>query len=252
MNTVHADKFHRLESLETEVHVWHCSPDDVQDDEKIEACRSVLSAEELEKYHRFKFDKDRHSYLVTHALLRSALSTYVDIEASQWQFSVGEQGKPKLVLQADVPAFAFNITHTEGLSACAISMHRSVGIDAEYIKRQNNVEAVARRMFAEQELLYLESNKNRPQFFYYLWTLREAYVKALGAGLSGSAKQFYFDISSDAESAVANVCKNNGTQDIIDDWQFNIYQPESEYVISLAYESPQPLAVKLFDSFPFS
>ena len=239
------------EVLETEVHVWSCSPDDIVDEEKIRFCRSILSAEELEKYHRFNFDKDRHSYLVTHALLRSALSSYVNIAASSWQFLIGKHGKPELVLIENQPAFTFNITHTEKLSACAISVNRLVGIDAEYIKKQNNLEAIARRMFAEKELLHLEASKNKQQDFYYLWTLREAYVKALGTGLSGSAEQFYFDISSDERSSVVKVIKNNVAHDVIDGWHFNIYQSESEHVISLAYDSPQPLAVKLFDFFPF-
>lgn len=247
---------HDPEALETEVHVWSCSPDDIIDEEKIKFCRSLLSVEELEKYHRFISDKDKHSYLVTHALLRSALSSYVDIAAPSWQFIVGENGKPELVLIENQPAFTFNITHTNKLSACAISVKRSVGVDAEYVKRQSNLEAIARRMFAEKELLHLQASKNKQQDFYYLWTLREAYVKALGTGLSGSAEQFYFDIKfdekSDKKNAVVKVIENNETHDVIVGWQFNIYQPESEHVISLAYESPQPLAVKLFDFLPFS
>lgn len=243
---------HNPEALETEVHVWICSPDDIVDEEQISFYRSLLSAEELDKYHRFNFDRDRHSYLVTHALLRCALSSYVDVDASSWQFFVGKHGKPELVPVEDQPNFTFNITHTQKLSACAISVNRSVGIDAEYIKRQNNLEAIALRMFAEKELLHLDASKNRQQDFYCLWTLREAYVKALGVGLSGSGEQFYFDIRSDENSSVVTVIKNNDAQDVIDGWHFNVYQPRSEHVISLAYESPQPLAVKLFDSFPSS
>jgi len=237
-----------LESLKTEVHVWYCSPDVIRGEDKLSAYISVLSADELERYHRFHFDKDRQNYLVTHVLLRSALSNYVDVTASQWQFIDGDKGKPGLVQQAGLPNFDFNITHTDGLSACVIALNRLVGIDAECVKRQNKVAAIAQRMFAEQELANLKASENSQQVFYYYWTLREAYVKALGTGLAGSSKDYYFDLALNGKNAV--IRNATSQQEEIKGWDFRLYQPTAEHVLSVAFESSPSVLVRMFESIP--
>ena len=161
-----------------------------------------MSVEELERYYRFKFEQDKQSYLVAHAMLRLLLSECVGRKASKLSFSVGEHGKPELKRLPDENKVYFNISHTHGLSVCAISMCGPLGVDAEHIKRKNNLAGVAQRMFSEQEQSCLKLSENSQQDFYYLWTLREAYVKALGIGLSDSADKFYFEMDPDGGDAV--------------------------------------------------
>lgn len=222
------------EKLQSEVHVWFCQPPLIQNAEKLSACKAVLSASELARYQRFRFEKDKHSYLVSHALLRHALSKYADVPAAQWQFCRGEHGKPELPVSSATPALRFNLTHTAGFSACVISLGRCCGIDAENIQRKNKLRAVAQRMFAGEELERLdESNINAR--FYYFWTLREAYVKALGSGLAASSKDFYFDIDIHALSAVMHG-KSRGA-DAGKNWRFKLYEPTLQHVLAIAVEA---------------
>ena len=233
-----------LDSLKKEVHVWSCFPDNIRHEKTLSAYRSVLSAEELQHYLRFNHDEDRHNYLVSHALLRNVLSKYADIEASCWQFSSGEHGKPYLVRAAGVPGLTFNLTHTRGLSACVISLDRSVGIDAEHTRRKNKLDGIARRMFAEQELDVMSVSSDSQQFFYYLWTLREAYVKALGTGLSGSSKKFYFDVN--MQNLGAEI-KASDAEVALEAYGFKLYLPTPEHVLAVAFESPQSMDIRYLE-----
>lgn len=233
-----------LDSLKNEVHVWSCFPDSIRHEATLSAYRSVLSAEELQHYFRFNHEEDRHNYLVSHALLRNVLSNYVDIEASCWQFSSGEHGKPYLVRTAGAPGLNFNLTHTRGLSACVISLDRSVGIDGEYTRRKNKLDGIARRMFAEQELGAMSECSDSQQYFYYLWTLREAYVKALGTGLSGSSKRFYFDVNlQDLDAEL----KASDAEVELEVYGFKLYLPTPEHVLAVAFESPQLVNIRQFE-----
>lgn len=241
-----------LDNLRSEVHAWYCLPESISDETRLSRYRSILSAGEIERYHRFYFEKDKHSYLVSHALLRSVLSSYVGVAAPQLQFTNNEHGKPELLRSPGMPEINFNLTHADGLCACIITLDKACGIDAENIHRKNKLEAVARRMFADEELQLLDENNIQQQFYYY-WTLREAYVKALGTGLSGSSKDFYFAV--DLKDMTAGIHRHVGQRPGDDSpeggqWQFRLYQPSSEHVLAVAYESRQPVQVKLAELIP--
>jgi len=233
--------------LQSEVHVWYCRPSAILDQSKLSEYKSVLSEHEIEQYHRFHFEKDKHNYLVSHTLLRHSLTKYADVHASQWQFSRGEHGKPELESPSLVSNIRFNLTHTEGLSACVIALNRSCGIDAENIHRKNKLKAVARRLFAKEELALLDDT-NINQQFYYFWTLREAYVKALGAGLAGSSKEFYFDIDKDDLSVMMHH-KNNQNIDN-ENWHFRLYELTPEHVLAVGFESHENVQVLVTQFIP--
>jgi 4'-phosphopantetheinyl transferase len=233
--------------LQAAAHIWFCNPLQIHDREKLAAYLSVLSEQEFDRYHRFYFDKDKHSYLVSHALLRYALSKYVDIDASQWQFSSNAHGKPELLSQPLKQAINFNLTHTDGLCACIITLDKSCGIDAENISRKNRFEAVAKRMFAEEEQQCLKMNNIEQQFYYY-WTLREAYVKARGTGLAGSSKAFYFD--TDMKRMTASIHHRNVQQPDDKNWYFRMYEPTQEHVLSVAIASHQAVRLQISELVP--
>lgn len=236
-----------FDDLQAAAHVWFCNPLLIQDGSKLSAYQSVLSGQEVDRYHRFYFEKDKHSYLVSHALLRHALSMYVDVDASQWQFSSNEHGKPELLSQPVDQVINFNLTHTDGLSACVIALDKPCGIDAENISRKNKFEAVAKRMFAEEEQRRLHMSNIEQQFFYY-WTLREAYVKAQGTGLAGSSKEFYFD--ADMNKMSASIHHRNGQQADDKNWYFRMYEPTQDHVLSVAIASHHAIRLQISELVP--
>jgi 4'-phosphopantetheinyl transferase len=233
--------------LQTQVHVWFCQPPAISDAQKLAEYKAVLSEQELARYQRFHYEKDRHSYLVSHALLRFSLSKYAGLSAAQWQFACGEHGKPVLFSSSAPADLSFNLTHADGLSACVISADRRCGIDVENTHRKNKLAAVAQRMFADEELSQL-AESNIVDRFYTFWTLREAYVKALGTGLAGSSKEFYFEVGQ-SDSSVSLHHRNDSAA-AMQDWLFGLYQPTAVHVLAVGVESADKVQIEVNEFVP--
>lgn len=95
-------------------------------------------------------------------------------------------------------------------------------------------------MFAEEELAQLDFKHMEPQF-YYFWTLREAFVKALGTGLAGSSKEFYFDVNMKSLAAVMHHRGISSAENRR--WHFRLRQPTPEHVLALGFESNDAVRV---------
>ena len=82
--------------------------------------------------------------------------------------------------------------------ASAVSWEVEVGIDAECADRRMEVESLAREVCSahEQAQLRAAPPEARKALFMDLWTLKEAYLKALGVGIAcGPLHQISFDLS---------------------------------------------------------
>ncbi|ASC69573.1 4'-phosphopantetheinyl transferase HetI [Halomicronema hongdechloris C2206] len=148
---------------------------------------SWLDAQERWRYERCRFPQHRHEYLVAHALLRSCLSRYGEQPPQDWRFSTNAYGRPEIQVEQGAPPRRFNLSHTEGLVACAITRAAEVGIDVEHggqPVRAGDLAAIAVANFAPVELAELARLTGiawRHRFF-DVWTLKEAYIKAQGLG----------------------------------------------------------------------
>lgn len=142
--------------------------------------------------------KEQHSH--AHKLLRECLKPY-NIAYSEDMPALGEHGKPYLAEQPDV---RFNLSHADGIAACIVSAHEC-GIDCERVReyRPN----VVRRAFApeEQELLEAAPESERGLLVFRIWTLKEAFVKTVGRGLSYPMSSVGFSF---ADGAIA--CTEEG------------------------------------------
>jgi len=225
------DKSVLFNQLQTEAHIWFFRDDVQLSDEQSVVYLSQLSVVERQRYQKFYYDDGKKSYLITHILLRIALSKYADVPVEAWQFICNEHGKPEIARVADLPEISFNITHTNGLCACVITRSAAVGIDAENINRRCKYKGLAKRMFSDDENEALDVSKNPYQQFYNFWTLREAYVKALGTGLSGSSKDFSFTMGGNDKCVSINHV-NQSAED--DNHQFALYKPTDDHVLSVA------------------
>ena len=231
-----------LRQLESEVHVWYSRTDEEPVTGRLDAVEAVLSAEELSKYRTIKHAKSRQSYLTAHVMLRLILSKYIDRPVHDWQFTRGDHGKPSLCLTDGLPDIRFNLTHTTGLTACVVSLQNDCGIDVERHDRVHRFEAVSQRMFADEECRFLADHDFDPAMFYRFWTLREAYVKALGLGLIGSTKDFYFQLAGDLGSArLMHHLKAVESER----WSFKLFEPVPGYQLSVAFEASADVGVSL-------
>jgi 4'-phosphopantetheinyl transferase len=222
-----------LVQLEQQLHLWLTVPEDITDPGILSDYLLLLSEEERERQQRFHFEKDRHSFLVSHALVRKVLSMYVDIDPADWRFSAGQFGRPEIAGPAGVPPLRFNLTHTEGLSACLVTLDDDCGVDAERVGGRGKLQAVADKMFADSELetlAALDGQQYQQQFFTF-WTLREAYCKALGTGIGYSKKDYAFEV---AENGRIELSLDSCQDASLKRWQFTLLRPAVDYLVAVA------------------
>jgi 4'-phosphopantetheinyl transferase len=159
---------------------------DAGDEEYIKLSSQLLPEErdEASRYHRIQ---DRLAFAAGHVLVRKMLSLYIGESALGWRFIRNGFGKPALERAHSIHDLHFNISHTTGVAAGAVSLGREVGIDVESsADTRHNCMEIARSHFSQTEIDLLESlaGEHQPKLFFKLWTLKEAYIKARGRGLS--------------------------------------------------------------------
>lgn len=157
---------------------------DLDDPRRVEAeLATCLSPEERDRARRFRFDRDRRRYVVTHAVLRGLLARALDLEPAAVVIVADTLGKPRLGDEA--AGLVFNLSHTGARALFALAHGVELGVDAEALKPLANMSHLARDVFAPDELAEWEAlpEAQRTLGFYGGWTRKEAVVKALGRGL---------------------------------------------------------------------
>jgi 4'-phosphopantetheinyl transferase len=223
-----------VELGEAEVHVWGIDPQTVTDPDLLARYAQVLSPDEQERRRRLRLGRMRHDYLVAHALLRASLSRYADVAPEQWTFRTNRHGRPEISGPAEAPPLSFNLSHTDGLVVCAVTSKRAVGVDVEDCSRSLRFMDVARRFFApsEVEALQRAPESERASAFFTFWTLKEAYIKALGLGLAAPLERFSFRLEAPAPPSIsfADSSSDPGR------WCFSLFHPTERHVVALAVE----------------
>ncbi|MDT5269199.1 MAG: 4-phosphopantetheinyl transferase [Acidobacteriota bacterium] len=165
-----------------EVHVWRASLD--RDASEVEKLRATLTADERERAQRFHFDRDRLRFVVARGVLREILGRYLRCPPGLIRFAYNEYGKPEL--SEDGGGLRFNVSHSHGMALYACVLGREVGVDIELLRDDFANLEVAERFFSKAEICALGSLPAhlRTQAFFNCWTRKEAYIKALGEGLS--------------------------------------------------------------------
>ncbi len=172
-----------------EVHVWRADLDlrtpEVQD------LGRTLSADELERAERFRFQRDRDRFIVGRGLLRAMLGRYLGLQPTQVHFCYGPRGMPSLGMESVGKPLRFNLSHSDRLALYSFAYGREVGIDLESIRTDMEWEQIARAHFSPGEVaaLFALPEALRPQLFFSYWTRKEALAKAVGEGLALPLKQ---------------------------------------------------------------
>lgn len=227
------------------VDIWYFAWDAPPSADLVEALRPSLSIGEREQYHRFYFDRDRHAYLFAHVLLRRVLSQCHSIPEGLWEFLTGSHGKPFV---ASPPVdLHFSITHTAGMVACATSTDPEIGVDAERIDRKCKYLELARSIFAPAEVRALENGPEAqlPDRFFTTWTLKEAYIKARGLGLSLPLQDFEVRPFPDGTAGIAFF---RGIDADPSQWKLRVFRPNMAHILSAAARRSSPVEFLLHDA----
>lgn len=192
-------------------------------------------------------DVDRRSFAITRALVRRSLSRYGPTAPADWRFVTNQHQCPFVEpAQAGTPPLQFNVSHTSGLVALAVTRGHRVGVDVERVSRVVDL-AVADRHFAPAEVRDLRGlpAEDQPVAFFDYWTLKEAYIKARGMGLALPLGAFAFTVQPPLAPAIAF---EPGFDDRPSRWQFWQAWPTPQHRLSLAIEREgDDLAVVVVD-----
>jgi len=165
--------------------------------------RELLSSDERERAARFHFERDRQHYCAARAVLRTLLGRYLEAPARDLSFVYSDKGKPALASRSQDPGLAFNVSHSGDFALLGFARRRHIGVDIEKILNDFDTAAIARRFFSVRErdqLSHLPADEQHHAFF-LCWTRKEAFIKALGEGLSHPLSQF--DVSLDTSGPVS-------------------------------------------------
>lgn len=190
----------------------------------------LLDDAERERLSRLQFEDDRHAYVAAHALGRVLLSSWAGGAPQDWRFHIGAHGKPEVAGPPAGPRLRLNLSHTHGLAAAALTVNHDVGLDVEWLDRKPPGLAVARRFFAADECAQLERLPADAvdDAFLAFWTLKEAYVKAIGKGLAQPLASFAFTLEP------LTVRFDGDPADDPARWRFHRFRPTPRHVLALA------------------
>jgi 4'-phosphopantetheinyl transferase len=164
-------------------------------EEKKGYCESflhMLGPDEVERANRFYFPTDREHFVVAHGMTRAILGSYLKVMPNELRFHYGSFGKPVLEHCINTDDLRFNLSHSVGLALLAVTREREIGIDLEYQRPGIASEGIAERFFSPAEVKSLRGLPKGMQTdsFFRCWTRKEAYIKAIGEGLSFPLDQF--------------------------------------------------------------
>ncbi|XP_059646670.1 uncharacterized protein LOC132293275 isoform X2 [Cornus florida] len=238
-----------------ETHLWYILPDEVSSASILNQYQDLLSPFEKENVLRMRGDEMKKRALLARALVRTTIARYQinpQVSARSLKFRKNIHGKPEVEWQLDAdwssPPMHFNISHTSSLIACGITVDSSIGIDVEEKQRtvKNNILSFARRYFSHQEVEHLTSISDpevQRQEFIKLWTLKEAYVKALGRGFSAAPFKTFSIQSRASISPISNseaseivVESLDSSTNLTSNWQFGLLELESSHFAAICTE----------------
>ncbi|XP_064959776.1 uncharacterized protein LOC135609910 isoform X3 [Musa acuminata AAA Group] len=241
----------------------------------------LLSPCEKENVLSIKGEALKKCAILSRVLVRTTLSRYTDCKVNPrlFKFRKNRFGKPEVEHQNGClwvpPSLQFNISHTSSMIACGVTVDVPIGIDIEEKRRKpvNNILSLAHRYFSPYEVQYLASfmdPESRQSEFLRLWTLKEAYVKALGRGFSGAPfRDFTIRFEKSTDSVVPERPKSEEFRIMIDtasdsvnltaNWQFALVELCGSHLAAICMEKDENmpgteqefLKLKVWKTLPF-
>ena len=209
-----------------EVHVWSANLEPEAD--QLASLQESLAADEVARAGRFRFWRDQRRYMAGRGILRNLLGQYLGKAPEAIEFSYSEYDKPFLQGQQ----LQFNVAHSEDLALFAFCQTADVGVDVEHIRHVRDAEGIAARFFAagENEIFQATDVEQRDKAFFACWTRKEAFIKAVGEGLSYPLDSFEVEFSPGVEARIVSI---SGSKSKAARWSFFSLTPAPGYIGAL-------------------
>jgi 4'-phosphopantetheinyl transferase len=215
---------HHLELHPDQVHVWRVRLDGVENED--DQLWKLLSRLERERAQRFHFDQHRYRFLRSHGVCRMILSRYTGIAPDELRLDTTPLGKPFL-LGADLLDLRFNLSHSGDWMMVGVACGRELGVDVELLARNIDWQSIAKDYFLTSEIKAIQSFRGEDEqtaAFFRVWTVKEAYLKAVGKGLSGGLDRAVVQIGHGLPGRFVEL---PGGENELRHWQVFSFQPAS-------------------------
>ena len=198
--------------------------------ERLEVCAASLDAEERSRAAAFRYDRDRKRFIARRGQLRERLAEETGETPHAIRIAADAHGKPFL---PGHPELSFNLSHSRTLALVAIGRGVAIGCDIEWRDPALAERAVAERLFAPAERTALAALPDALWVggFFNCWTRKEAYVKALGLGLSYPLDAFTVSVVPDEPARL--IAAETG-------WSLTSFEPAPGYQAALVVGAPLP------------
>lgn len=226
---------------QAELHVWAILL--ARDDAELSDLYGLLNDEEKSKAVRFKFEKDRKNYVAAHGVLRRILGRYLQTAPENLNFEHNYYGKP--FLPENPHNIEFNLAHSSDRALVAVAKTNAVGVDIERIRRAFASLDIAGHYFSPSEYDRLRSLPEHlhTKVFFDCWTRKEAFIKAVGQGLSYPLKNFEVTVAPDEAAKLLTV--NDSAVEALR-WQLFDLNAGEHFSAAVAIESGTAVDLKFY------
>jgi 4'-phosphopantetheinyl transferase len=219
---------------------WFAPTSDLTPPGVLDAALAWLTPRERGRYDRFRGDEDRRMFLLGRVMARVLVGRELRVPPTAWPWREGARGRPEI----DVPGtpLHFNLAHSAGLVACALTSGRDVGVDLEDLGRRRIDWAVVERYCGQAEIADIAAHGERwhDRFLQY-WTLKEAYLKARGVGISVPLEHLGFRMADPGpEVTLSGPLTGLDTR-----WRFQLEQVTDRHLMALAVSDDDGAAPRM-------
>lgn len=209
----------------------------------LERLGRLLTDDETARAKRFVFARDRRRFVVARGVLRELLGAYLGRAPGAIRFVYGAAGKPALAPPLDAAGLEFNVSHSDEIALYAVGLYRPVGADVEQVRALDDLEALAERNFsrAERRALFALPLTQRLAGFFACWTRKEAFIKALGEGLSHPLDAFTVSL---APGEPARFVEIGGEAGDAERWTLAAVEVGADYHAAVAVDGPATVAMR--------
>jgi 4'-phosphopantetheinyl transferase len=233
----------RLTAHAGHVDVWATALD--QAPAVLARLRGTLTDDETARADRFHFERDGHRFVIARAVLREILGAYLGVAPRAVRFVLGPRDKPALAPPVDAAGVQFNVSHSGEIALYAVTRREPVGVDVEQVRALDDLAALAERNFSRAECaaLFALPPERRAVAFFSCWTRKEAYVKALGEGLSHPLQAFTVSFE---DGAPARVVEIDGDIAAARRWTLAAIDVAAGYAAAVAVDGPVTVTMRGF------
>ncbi|HYE31500.1 MAG TPA: 4'-phosphopantetheinyl transferase superfamily protein [Methylomirabilota bacterium] len=201
--------------------------------DRLAADADLLGDAELKRAARFRSKKDQAHYICSHANVRRILAGYLGAVPKSLEFEIGPTGKPEL----EGKPLRFNLSHSGDVALLAVTRTAELGVDIEKVRTIQERDLVAKCFFSPGELARYKAldEEIKATGFFQCWTRKEAYLKAVGTGITDGLDSFEVSFGPKAPACLLSV---RGKPAEPKDWSIHHLNPCPDYIGALAIRSP--------------